>query len=48
MTIKLIIFDFDGVLVDSEYLTSIVITECLNNRGVKTMLENTLKRSCSV
>ena len=44
MAIKLIIFDFDGVLVDSEYLTSIVTTECLNKRGVDTKLEDTLKR----
>lgn len=44
MTVKLIIFDFDGVLVDSEYLTSIVTTECLMQLGVKTSLETTLKR----
>lgn len=44
MAIKLIIFDFDGVLVDSEYLTSIVTTECLNKRGVDAKLEDTLKR----
>ena len=48
MAIKLIIFDFDGVLVDSEYLTSIVTTECLNKRGVNTKLENTLKRFVGV
>lgn len=44
MTIKLIIFDFDGVLVDSEYISGQVTTEELHKYGVKTDLDTTLRR----
>ncbi|MBL1421904.1 MAG: HAD-IA family hydrolase [Alphaproteobacteria bacterium] len=44
MTIKLIIFDFDGVLVDSEYIAGQVTTEALRKYGVKTDLDTTLRR----
>ena len=44
LTIKLVIFDFDGVLVDSEYISAQVTTHHLEKYGIKTTLEQTLKR----
>ncbi|MBL1241569.1 MAG: HAD family phosphatase [OCS116 cluster bacterium] len=44
MTIKLIIFDFDGVLVDSEYIAGQVTTQELHLHGVQTDLDTTLRR----
>ncbi|MCJ8323159.1 MAG: HAD-IA family hydrolase [Rhizobiales bacterium] len=44
MTIKLIIFDFDGVLVDSEYIAGQVTTAHLLKYGVEADLDTTLKR----
>lgn len=42
--IKLIIFDFDGVLVDSEYIAAQVTTRLLSEYGVKTNLQTTLQK----
>lgn len=44
MTIKLIIFDFDGVLVDSEYIAGQVVTDTLPKYGVTIPLADVLKR----
>lgn len=44
MAIKLVIFDFDGVLVDSEYINAQVTTRHLEKYGVRTTLSKTLKR----
>lgn len=43
LTIKLIIFDFDGVLVDSEFIAGKVITKQLEARGIKTNLATILQ-----
>lgn len=44
MSIKLIIFDFDGVLVDSEFIAGQVTNEQLLKYGVKSDLDTTLRR----
>lgn len=44
MGIELLIFDFDGVLVDSEYITGQVTCKHLEKYGVKTDLETTLRK----
>lgn len=43
MPIKLIIFDFDGVLVDSEFIAGQVMTKQLNDIGIKTNLATVLQ-----
>src|ERR1700733_12624078 len=40
---RLIIFDFDGVLADSEILSNTVIAEILTGLGVPTTLDDSLK-----
>lgn len=44
MAIKLVIFDFDGVLVDSEFITSQVTTDHLRSYGVDADLNEILKK----
>ena len=44
MAIKLVIFDFDGVLVDSEFIAGQVINEQLQIHGVTSNLDRTLRR----
>lgn len=46
--IELIIWDFDGVLVDSEYIAGQVRTEMLLEHGVDTNLDTVLKRFVGV
>ncbi|PCI85199.1 MAG: hypothetical protein COB24_13735 [Hyphomicrobiales bacterium] len=43
LAIKLIIFDFDGVLVDSEFIAGQVMTKQLNELGIKTNLATILQ-----
>jgi HAD superfamily hydrolase (TIGR01509 family) len=40
VTIKLIIFDFDGVIADSEVLSNTVLAECVSEAGLPTTLED--------
>ncbi len=40
MAIKLIIFDFDGVIADSEVLSNVVLAECVSEAGLPTTLED--------
>lgn len=40
MTIKLIVFDFDGVIADSEVLSNTVLAECVSEAGLPTTLED--------
>lgn len=44
MGVELLIFDFDGVLVDSEYITGQVTCNHLKKYGVKTDLNTTLRK----
>lgn len=44
MTIKLMIFDFDGVLVDSEYIACQMTFKLLTEYGIKTSLDAVLHR----
>lgn len=44
MSIKLVIFDFDGVLVDSEFITGQITCEHLSEYGHETDLETVLKK----
>jgi HAD superfamily hydrolase (TIGR01509 family) len=43
---ELIIFDCDGVLVDSERITNRIFTEMLNELGIAITFEQTLERFC--
>src|SRR5437588_8751870 len=38
--IRLIIFDFDGVIADSEVLSNIVLAECVSKTGLPTTLDD--------
>ena len=40
MAIKLIIFDFDGVIADSEVLSNTVLAECVSEAGLPTTLDD--------
>ena len=40
MAIKLIIFDFDGVIADSEVLSNTVLAECVSGAGLQTTLDD--------
>ncbi len=40
MAIKLIIFDFDGVIADSEVLSNMVLAECVSGAGLPTTLDD--------
>jgi HAD superfamily hydrolase (TIGR01509 family) len=40
VAIKLIIFDFDGVIADSEVLSNTVLAECVSEAGLPTSLED--------
>ncbi|MEM7068473.1 MAG: HAD-IA family hydrolase [Pseudomonadota bacterium] len=40
----LIIFDFDGVIADSEYLANLVLAECVSELGVPTTLEESYQQ----
>lgn len=40
MAIKLIIFDFDGVIADSEVLSNTVLAECISEAGLPTTLDD--------
>jgi beta-phosphoglucomutase-like phosphatase (HAD superfamily) len=42
MSIDLVIFDCDGVLVDSEIIANGVMAECLNEAGVMLNVEQTM------
>src|SRR5690349_1644272 len=40
MPIQLIIFDFDGVIADSEVLSNMVLAECVSEAGLPTTLND--------
>lgn len=44
MAIKLVIFDFDGVLVDSEFIAGQVTNQHLQKYGVNSNQDDTLRR----
>ena len=46
MTPAAIIFDFDGVVVDSEVPANLALAECLREIGLDTSFENALDRYC--
>ena len=44
----MVIFDFDGVIVDSERLLTSVMVECLGEYGVEVPLEAAMRRFCGI